>query len=134
MEQMLGYYNGAKSTLERWRSPQQPGNGSMPRATAIDPNNNSRFSNRWIEDGSYLRFKAITLGYTLSKHVLKKAGLQRVRVYISGQNLFTITRYKGYDPEMSRTSSDGDNVLRTGYDDGNYPVAGYWMAGLNLQF
>lgn len=134
MEQMLGYYNGAKSALGRWRSADQPGNGSMPRATAIDPNNNSRFSSRWIEDGSFLRFKAITLGYILPKSVLKKIQLQRVRIYVSAQNLFTITNYTGFDPEMSRTSADGDNALRAGYDDSNYPVARSWMAGLNIQF
>lgn len=132
-EQMLGYYNGARSTLERWHSPQEPGNGSMPRATAIDPNNNSRFSNRWVEDASFLRFKTITLGYNLPAVLLKKVNLQRVRVYISGQNLITITSYKGFDPEMSRTVSDGDNVLRTGYDDSNYPVARSWMAGIHIQ-
>lgn len=129
MEMLMGYYNGSKNTLNRWKSAAEPGNGNMPRATAIDPNNNRRFSDRWVEDGSFLRCKTISLGYTFTQPWFRK-----LKVYISAQNPFTLTSYSGYDPEMSRTSSDGDNPLHAGFDEGNYPVAKSWLIGLNVQF
>lgn len=134
MEMMMGYYNGSTNTLNRWKSAAQPGNGNMPRATAIDPNNNRRFSDRWIEDGSFLRCKTISLGYTFPQQWLSKIHLRKVKVYLSAQNPFTLTSYSGYDPEMSRTSSDGDNPLHAGFDEGNYPVSKSWLIGLNVQF
>ena len=126
-----GVINNATSTLDRWRSESQPGNGVMPRATALDPNNNNRFSSRWLEDGSFLRVRNITLGYNFPKALLEKAKLSSLRLYVSGQNLFTFTKYTGYDPEFGR---HGTNPLGAGYDESNYPVARTVLMGLNIQF
>lgn len=126
-----GVINNATSTLDRWRSESQPGNGTMPRATALDPNNNNRFSNRWLEDGSFLRVRNITLAYNFPKIMLEKVKLDNLRMYVSGQNLFTFTKYTGYDPEFGR---NGTNPLGAGYDDSNYPVARTILMGINIQF
>ena len=126
-----GAINNSVSTLDRWRSESQPGNGTMPRATALDPNNNNRVSDRWLEDGSFLRVRNITLGYNFPKALLEKVKLSNLRLYVSGQNLFTFTKYTGYDPEFGR---NGTNPLGAGYDDSNYPVARTLLMGLNIQF
>ena len=126
-----GAINNASTVLNRWKSESNPGDGSMPRATATDPNNNNRFSDRWLEDGSFVRLKNITLGYNLPKSVLDKLKISRLRLYVSGQNLYTFTNYKGYDPEFGR---NGTNPLAAGYDDSNYPLALTIITGLNIQF
>lgn len=126
-----GAINNSTSTLGRWRSESQTGNGTMPRATSLDPNNNNRFSDRWLEDGSFLRVRNVTLGYNFPKVLLDKIKLSNLRLYVSGQNLFTFTKYTGYDPEFGR---NGTNPLGAGYDDSNYPVARTILTGLNIQF
>lgn len=73
---------------------------SIPAARLNDPNDNARVSDRYVEDGSYLRVKNITLGYTFPKTWIKHIGLENLRMYCNIQNLFTITGYKGYDPEV----------------------------------
>jgi hypothetical protein len=96
----------------------------MPRAIFNDPNKNTRVSDRFIEDGSYLRIKNVTIGYTLPKALSAKAKLSSARIYLSGQNLFTFTNYTGFDPEV------GVN----GVDLSVYPVTRTISAGLNLNF
>jgi len=83
----------------------------------------------WLEDGSYLRLRQVTLGYTLPKRVLDKLGTKNLRVYVSAQNPITITNYEGYDPEVS-----GGNIQSRGLDKGNFPVTALYLAGLNLNF
>ena len=73
---------------------------SIPRATINDPNDNDRISDRYIEDGSYIRLKNISLGYTFPKKTIDKLGLSNLRIYANIQNLLTITGYDGYDPEI----------------------------------
>ena len=94
-------------------------NGSIPNPTGASSNklNNSRL----IEDGSYLRLKTLQLGYTLPKEVVSKAKLEKVRFYVSCTNLFTITDYTGYDPEVGG-----------GVDYGNYPQSRTLTFGLNM--
>lgn len=133
IEGMGGNINNAVSTLGRWQSEQNPGNGTMPRATAQDPNNNRRFSNRWLEDGSFLRIRNITLGYNLPDALLRPLRIQRLRLYATVQNLYTFTRYTGYDPEFSRNNGIV-SPLNFGVDDSNYPVPRTYMMGLNVQF
>lgn len=82
----------------------------------------------WLEDGSYLRLKNITLGYTLPKSITTKWHLNKFRVYIAAQNLFTLTKYSGYDPEI------GGNISTRGMDMGNYPSFTTYSAGINLSF
>ena len=104
---------------------------SAPRAASGDPNNNSRVSDRYIEDGSYLRIKNITLGYTLPGDVLRKLKLENVRIYANIQNLCTLTKYSGYDPEIG-VNPMTPNVY--GLDYGRYPMPTIYSMGLNFSF
>lgn len=104
---------------------------SMPRASIQDPNDNDRISDRYIEDGSYLRLKNLTFGYTFPKKIISKWGLESLRLYANIQNLFTITDYSGYDPEIG-VSTAGANVM--GLDNGRYPSPTTYSFGLNVSF
>lgn len=106
-------------------------NAKLPRATLNDPNDNDRISDRYIEDGSYIRLKNIALGYTFDTKLIKKIGVESLRIYANIQNLCTITGYKGYDPEVG-VSTSGDNVY--GFDNGRYPSPTTYSFGLNLTF
>ncbi|MES1159115.1 MAG: SusC/RagA family TonB-linked outer membrane protein, partial [Bacteroidota bacterium] len=108
-------------------------NTDIPRAISADPNQNARPSNRWLEDGSYLRLKNLMIGYTIptgSLHSLTKGAVTRFRIYVSSQNLFTVTKYKGWDPEVGtrRTS------LTNGIDYGQYPSARSYQVGVQVGF
>lgn len=87
----------------------------------------------FVEKGSYLRLKNAQIGYTLPEKTLQKLGVGRLRVYISGANLFTITKYSGLDPEIG-TSSATDNPTAYGVDEGAYPSQRTFLLGLNLKF
>lgn len=104
---------------------------STPRATTADPNDNDRISDRYIEDGSYLRIKNITLGYTFKKDMISRWGLQNVRAYVNLQNVATFTHYTGYDPEIG-ASTQSTNVY--GLDNGRYPSPTVYSVGLNVTF
>ncbi len=104
---------------------------STPRATLSDPNDNDRISDRYVEDGSYLRMKNITLGYTFPKRLIQNWGLENVRIYTNIQNVFTITGYDGYDPEVG-VSTASANVV--GLDNGRYPSPTTCSFGLNITF
>ncbi len=104
---------------------------SIPRATTADPNDNDRISDRYIEDGSYLRIKNITLGYTFKKELISRWGLQNVRAYVNLQNVATFTHYSGYDPEIG-ASTQSTNVY--GLDNGRYPSPTVYSVGLNVTF
>ena len=92
---------------------------------------NSNARKRYVEDGSYTRLKNATLGYNVNSRMLNKAGLKRVRVFASATNLFTITDYTGYDPEVS---SYNENDAQVGIDMGNYPSAKTYTIGLDIVF
>ncbi|TXF86669.1 TonB-dependent receptor [Neolewinella aurantiaca] len=83
----------------------------------------------WLEDGTFLRLRALTLGYELPKSLISKAGFEGIRVYISGQNLLTITDYKGYDPEIG-----GNNIATRGLDRGTYPISRQVLFGTQFSF
>ncbi|MBC6608884.1 TonB-dependent receptor [Hymenobacter sp. BT188] len=108
---------------------------TTPRPVKEGPSarNNSRAaSTRWLESGSYMRLKNIQLGYTIPKEVLERVkGISSVRVYLTGQNVFTITDYSGYDPE---TIGGGGGVLTRGLDEGSYPNVRTFTAGIQLGF
>jgi TonB-linked SusC/RagA family outer membrane protein len=104
---------------------------SIPRAVAGDPNENARISDRYIEDGSYLRFKNISLAYYLPKTLINKIRLSDMKVYANIQNLYTITKYTGLDPEVG-ASQTNDNVF--GMDNGRYPAARVFIFGVNFSF
>ncbi len=86
------------------------------------------YTDQWLEDGSYLRVKNITLGYSLPKKALKLIKIDKMRVFLSAQNPLTFTKYTGYDPEV------GGGVSSRGLDKGNYPVTSLYSAGINLNF
>jgi len=104
---------------------------TIPRASLTDPNDNDRISDRYIEDGSYIRLKNISLGYTFPKKVISKIGLESLRLYCNIQNLWTITNYSGYDPEVG-VSTASANVY--GLDFGRYPSPTTYSFGLNVSF
>ena len=104
-----------------------------PRPSIQDPNDNDRLSTRYIEDGSYLRVKNITLGYTFPKTVLQKVKIDNVRVYMNIQNLYTFTKYTGFDPEVGASTQDSSG-LTFGVDNGRYPSPMTCSFGLNITF
>lgn len=103
----------------------------IPRAIANDPNDNKRISDRYIENGSYLRVKNITIGYTFPSKVTRKWKIDNLRLYANIQNLLTFTSYSGYDPEIG-ASTQSVNVF--GLDNGRYPSPQVYTFGLNLSF
>jgi TonB-linked SusC/RagA family outer membrane protein len=119
-ECMYTSFNQTTAVLGRWTGPGT--SNSMPRAVYNDPNNNSRPSDRYIEDGSYLRIKNVTLSYTIPHKDLKSLWLTSARVYVSVENLYTFTKYSGFDPEVGPT----------GIDNSVYPVCRTFSVGINL--
>lgn len=101
----------------------------MPRAVLNDPNRNARESDRFLENGNFVRLRQAQLGYTLPTNILKKAYIEKLRFYISGENLFTITKYSGTDPEFSRSSP-----LDTGVDSYIFPFTRSFTVGAQLTF
>ena len=104
---------------------------SVPRAIQNDPNGNTNMSSRYIEDGSYLRIKNIALGYNFDKKLMKSLHLESLRIYANIQNLYTLTKYTGFDPEVG-VSTTSSNVY--GSDNGRYPSPQVYTFGLNLSF
>lgn len=121
-ESMATVQNQTTRTLNRWTGPGT--SNTMPRAVYSDPNKNSRASDRFIQDGSYLRIKNVTLGYNFSKAIMDKVNMKNARIYVSAQNLFTFTNYTGVDPEV------GAN----GIDLSVYPVTRTFSIGANIGF
>jgi len=112
LESMSGVYNQTEFVLNRWRYEGQATN--VPRAAFGDPAGNARFSDRWIEDGSYIRLRTLSLSYSVP---LKTKFLKYATVYATANNVFTLTKYLGYDPEFSATNS----VIGQGIDIGLEP-------------
>ena len=119
--------NYAKSTLNAWTPTNQ---SDIPRVTANDPNLNSQTSSRFLEDGSYFRMKTLQLGYTLKDDFAKKLKIGSFRTYVSADNLFTITKYTGFNPDLGRTGT----IFDRGVDYGHvaYPLARTISLGIQL--
>ncbi|MBS5021320.1 MAG: TonB-dependent receptor [Alistipes sp.] len=130
LDNMEGNTNGTTAAFHRWKSPADIGDGNTNRANRKQTGNNSRTSTWHIEDGSYLRLQNIALGYTLPAKWTKKFYVEKLRVYVSAQNLVTWTDYSGYNPEVSGSTS----ALTPGEDYGTYPLAKTYMVGLNVTF
>ncbi|MFK7931867.1 MAG: SusC/RagA family TonB-linked outer membrane protein [Saprospiraceae bacterium] len=128
-EGMTGLSNQSKVVQDRFRN-NEPST-EIPRATGPDPNSNRRISDRFIEDGSFLRLRNLTLAYQFPKKLLRKWHFNNLRVYASGQNLLTWTSYSGYDPEIG---SFNQNPLINGVDNGRYPIARSVTFGLSAGF
>ena len=109
-------------------------NTNLPRPTLNDPNDNDAWSDRYIEDGSYIRLKTMSLSYTLSKKYAQKIMLDNVRVTLTGNNLLTLTKYKGYDPEVGASTQAAEGSYVFGLDNGRYPTPTSFSASLNITF
>ena len=126
-EGMNGQFGQLATVRNRWTPTNT--NTDMPRAVNGDPNTNRRTSTRFLEDGSYLRLKTITLGYNLPTNIVSVARLQSARIYVSGQNMLTFTKYQGLDPEISTFS--GTNTA-LGTDFLTFPQARTIQVGINI--
>ncbi len=122
-----GLVNTSTRLLNRW-TPDNPTN-DIPRANADQ--GRPPLSSAHVEDGSFLRFRTVTLGYNFPDRWLEKVKVRKARLYVSGQNLFTLTNYSGYDPEVSRFGQDN---LATGVDLAGFPIAKSYLVGLQLGF
>ena len=100
LESMTGYWNQTQAVINRWKNDGQI--TSIPKTTWGDPMGNSRFSDRWIEDGSYIRLRSVSLSYNIP---IKRGAIKYTVLYLNGDNLVTFTKYKGYDPEFSASTS-----------------------------
>ena len=107
-------------------------NTTIPRLNGKDKNDNKRISDLYVEDGSYLRLKTLQLGYTIPQSISSKVYMSSLRVFITGQNLLTFTKYSGSDPEIGQITST--NPLSRGVDIGTYPQAQTLTAGINITF
>jgi len=139
LQGMPRLFNSSTAVLDAW-TPSNT-NTTIPRAISGDPNDNDRLSDRWIESGSYLRLKNLVIGYTIPTNLLKSwtgNAISRLKVYVSGQNLLTFTKYTGFDPEVGnktqgQTDGSGAN-LRSGVDFGQYPAARVFQFGIQAGF
>lgn len=124
-----GVVNGSREVLNRWTP--GSGNNEIPRLAYVDANGNyANSSSFYVEDGDYMRIRNIALGYRIPQTLISKTKLfQSARFYVSAQNLFTFTKYSGFDPEIGST-----NPLQSGVDNGVYPQPRTFMAGVNFGF
>jgi TonB-dependent starch-binding outer membrane protein SusC len=122
-------YNNGEDILDRWTA--SSGGNSIPRVTVKDLNSNKTFNTLYIEDGSFLRMKYLTVGYTFGDNIIGKK-IQKLRAYVTLQNLVTITKYKGFDPEIGADVNSYSNMY--GVDRGAYPQAKAFMVGINFNF
>ena len=125
-ERNLNYTNRFGAVVNRWRG--EGTSNKEPRVTFVDSNNNNRPSDRYVEDGSFFKIKNIQLGYTVDKSITEKAGIKKLRVYVQAKNILVITKYSGYDPEIS------SGLFDTGIDRGAYPIPRIISAGVNVEF
>ena len=114
--------------LDRW-TPEAP-SADLPRLTSIDPNNNQRPSDFYVEKGNFLRLRNLQIGWNLPREWTHRAKMKEVKVYLTGNNLFTVTNYRGFDPDIGTSGW----ILDTGIDKGFYPTNRSLGAGLNVTF
>lgn len=126
-EGMNSSTNMLKSTLDAWTPTNT--DTDVPRAVYQDPNGNMKESDRYLEKGNFVRLRQLQLGYTLPADLTRKIYVEKLRFFVSGENLFTITGYDGVDPEFSRSS-----VLNTGIDKLIYPFTRSFTVGAQLTF
>lgn len=140
---MEGSGNQYGIVRERWKSDAEPGNGSVPRAFRHgNKNTGMKVSDRYIDDADYLRLSTASIGYTLPKSVCNMMHISGCRVYINGDNLFTLTNYRGFNPEVDQYSVSGKTSkekksnanMYPGFDWGSYPLARIITAGIKLTF
>ncbi len=128
-EGMNDVKNASAATLRRWKNPGDI--TDMPVAMFGDPSKNSRISDRYMEDGSYIRLRNVTLSYHVPLKWIPKFKVQRFDVYVSGQNIWLKSKYSGYDPEVNR---DGSSSISQGIDYGTYPQYRTIIGGVKIDF
>ena len=121
------YANRGTYVLDRWQGTGT--SNSEPRVVAGASVNTDLFSDYHVEDASFLRLQNVQMGYTLNSKILSSLGVDKFRIYISGNNIYTLTDYLGYDPSASNGAPIG-----SGIDKGFYPVASSYLLGINLNF
>jgi TonB-dependent starch-binding outer membrane protein SusC len=135
LEGMTRLFNSGTAVLDRW-TPENT-NTNVPRAISGDPNQNARASDRFVENGSYFRIKNVTLGYNVSATSLSSVtrnAVTKLRIYVTTQNLLTMTKYKsGYDPEIGNRNLS-TNGLTQGIDYGQFPQARSLVVGVQVGF
>jgi TonB-linked SusC/RagA family outer membrane protein len=127
-ERNLAMTNKYRGVLARWTGEGSTNDPRNPRYSFTDANQNTRVSDRYVEDGSFLKIKDVQLGYTLPNTTLKRLGVSKVRLYAQVKNAFVFTKYSGFDPEIS------GGIFDTGIDRGAYPQARTWSFGLDVKF
>lgn len=125
-ERNANYSNKYRGVLGRWTGPGTTNDARNPRYSFTDANSNIRVSDRYVEDGSFVKLKNIQLGYTLPASLTKNI-FKKLRVYVQVKNAFTITKYSGFDPEIS------GGILDSGIDRGAYPQARTYAFGLDIK-
>ncbi|HQQ02836.1 MAG TPA: TonB-dependent receptor [Bacteroidales bacterium] len=129
LEGMFDSKNQSTAVLNRW-TPENPYT-DIPRAVGGGNMDNVRNSTRFVEDGTYVRLKSLTLSYKIIDKPSKKTGISRLSIYLTGNNLLTFTGYSGFDPEVN---AYGNSAVEVGIDYGTYPQARSLMLGLNVEF
>ncbi len=126
-ERNANFTNKFRNILARWTGPGTTNDARNPRYSFTDGNDNARVSDRYVEDGSFVKIKNLELGYTLSPAVTKKK-IEQIRIYVQVKNAYTFTKYSGFDPEIP------GGILNTGVDLASYPQARIYTAGLDIKF
>jgi TonB-linked SusC/RagA family outer membrane protein len=121
--------NQSSAVLNRWENPGDI--SDIPRATNLDPNENNRVSSRFIEDGSFVKLKSLKLAYNLNFGFTQKLNVSQFNVFIQAQNLYTLTKFSGMDPEVNYA---GPDVIRSGVEFFTYPTAKVYSFGLSIEF
>ena len=133
VDNLQGFFNVSKEWVNRWRTPEIPGDGRHYGVPTTLPSVGHRVSSLWVEDASYLRITNLTLGYALPDSWLTKTGfVSNCRFYLTIQNPLTLTRYTGANPEAQ--AAGVNNTLAPGYDLTPYPLARTTSVGVNLNF
>jgi len=127
-EGMFDVKNASAATLGRWMKPGDV--TDIPVAVFSDPDQNSRISTRFIESGSFIRFRNVTLSYRIANNTISNWGMSGLRLYVTAQNLYTFSNYKGYHPEVN---ASGTSAVEQGIDYGTYPQARVFTFGINLE-
>ena len=132
LEGMPRFFNAGTGVLNRWTGPGT--SNSVPRLNTVSTENFNPISSRYIEDGSFTRLKNISLGYTFSDGAFTN-NFTKLRVYVSGQNLITLTDYSGLDPEIGQNPLfGGGGNFELGIDRGTYPQPKSFLIGVELSF
>jgi TonB-linked SusC/RagA family outer membrane protein len=126
-ERNANYTNKPREILARWTGENSTNDARFPRYSFVDNNNNARVSDRYVEDGSFVKIKNLQFGYSLPASMTKN-GLNKVRFYFQVKNAYTFTNYTGYDPEIP------GGILETGVDRGAYPQPRTFALGLDIKF